>query len=84
MEVRSLPVRGQKWRHFLGGVYTIQYIARHPIYPKILMVVYSEDYVKDSGGVNEGMWAVPLDTFMARINRILYPNAPKGYYFEKV
>ena len=88
MEVRSLPVRGQKWRHFLGRVYTIQYIARYKeIYRGVdterLMVVYSdEDYVEGSRGVNEGLWVTPLKTFMARINRIFYPNAIGVYNFE--
>lgn len=72
---RSLPVSGQKYRHFkIGKVVTVIGISRHTETEEVSVVYEYEGTI----------WNRPLGMFMSEVDRNKYPNSKQKYRFELI
>lgn len=75
---RKLPKRGQVWKHFKGGVYVIDGIAKHTERKDKGFVIYHSR----EGGNESHLWARPVEMFMSRVDVGKYPDVKQFYRFE--
>lgn len=73
---------GKTYRHFKGNYYRVLLIAADsetPIGEKIReMVVYESLYG------NHRIWVRPIDLFISKVDKDLYPDADQEYRFQLV
>lgn len=77
---RDLPKRGERYRHFKGGLYTIICIANYSETDEKL-VIYQRD--KDGSEYSERICARPLEMFMSLVDKEKYPDAKQEWRFER-
>ena len=77
---RELPKRGQVWKHFKGGVYVIDGIAKHTERKDKGFVIY---HLRVGGHANQ-LWARPVEMFMSRVDVGKYPDVKQFYRFEHI
>lgn len=77
MEERSIPRKGECYRHFKGECYQILAIAVHSE-TKERLVVY-EGLCKA-----HKVYAEPLTLFVSKVDKEQYPDAVQSYRFEPV
>lgn len=73
--------KGEIYRHFKGGWYTVLCIASHSETGEKL-VIYQRD--KDGSKYSERIYARPLGMFMSRVDKDKYPDAKQEWRFEKL
>ena len=72
MNDRRLIIGGF-YRHFKGNEYQVLNVARHSETREVLVV-----YQDMSGGI----WAIPFEMFMSKVDREKYPDANQKYRFQ--
>lgn len=63
------------YRHFKGDYYLVEAIARHSE-DESELVIYRKLYG------DGGLWARPVEMFLAEVDREKYPDCPQKYRFE--
>ena len=82
---RKLPMCGQVWKHFKGGVYVIDGIANHTERKDKGFVIYHLRQENPRAEVHAGqLWARPVDMFMSRVDVGKYPDVKQFYRFEHI
>ncbi len=77
---RKLPKRGQVWKHFKGGVYVIDGVAKHTERKDKCFVIY---HLQKDGHAGQ-FWARPIEMFMSRVDVGKYPDVKQFYRFEHI
>lgn len=75
-----VPCKGERYRHFKGGLYTVLCVASHSETGEKL-VIYQRD--KDGSMYSERICARPLGMFMSRVDKEKYPDAKQEWRFAR-
>lgn len=80
--IRPLPRRGQRFRHFKGGIYQVVSLAKHTESNEIL-VVYKPDEAENKRRIRDE-YARPIGMFMSKVDKEKYPDCQQIYRFELI
>jgi hypothetical protein len=76
----DLPKKGERYKHFKGGMYIVICVATHSETNEQL-VIYQRD--NDGSKYSERICARPLEMFMSRVDKEKYPDAKQEWRFER-
>lgn len=74
--------KGSRWRHFKGKhIATVLNVAMHTETEEMLVVYECYD---SEMGIVAGVFARPLDMFLADVDSDKYPDAKQKHRFERI